>query len=93
MPIFVGIPMAGILSAVSSARKREYRWAGYSVGSSLVMATSFVLFGAAFGGAPRLVAKAGIFQRISVATGLGWVSALSLRSLILFRAGPVFELT
>lgn len=81
IPIFVGIPLAGMLSAVASTGSKEYRWAGYSFGSSLVMVASFVLFGRAFGGAPRLVAKAGIFQRISVATGFGWLSALSLRAL------------
>lgn len=61
LPIFVGVPLAGILSAVSSARRREWRWAGYSVGSSLAMMASFVLFGRGFGGAPRLAAKARIF--------------------------------
>jgi hypothetical protein len=86
IPIFVGIPLVGMVSAVSSARKRQWRWAGYSVGSALAMVANFVLFGAAFGGrVPRLVAKGGIFQRISVAAGLGWLSALSLRALVPFR--------
>jgi len=91
MPIFIGIPLAAMVSAVSSARRREYPWAGYSIGSSLVMVASFVLFGAAFGGAPRLVARPGIFQRISIAAGFGWMSALALRALISLRPGPVFD--
>jgi hypothetical protein len=85
IPIFVGIPLAGMVSAVSSAKRRECRWAGYSAGSSLAMVASFVLFGAAFGGTPRLAAKGGIFQRISIASGFGWLSALSLRALASFR--------
>jgi hypothetical protein len=51
------------------------------------MVASSVLFGAAFGGAPRLTAKGGIFQRISIATGFGWLTALSLRALISLRRG------
>lgn len=85
IPVFVGIPVAGMVSSVSSARKREYRWAGYSVASSLLMVAASVLFGAAFGGAPRLVAKGGIFQRISIAAGFGWLTALSLRALASLR--------
>ena len=85
IPIFVGIPLASMVSAVSSARRRECRWAGYSAGSGLAMVASFVLFGAAFGGAPRLGAKGGIFQRISIVSGFGWLSALSLRALASLR--------
>jgi len=85
IPIFVGTPLAAMSCAASSARSREYRWAGYSAASSLVMVGSFGLFGAAFGGAPRLVAKGEIFQRISIAAVFGWLSALSLRTLTLRR--------
>jgi hypothetical protein len=85
IPVFLGIPVAGMVSAFSSARKGEYRWAGYSVASSLLMVAGSVLFGAAFGGASRLVAKGGIFQRISIAAGFGWLTALSLRALASLR--------
>jgi hypothetical protein len=45
----------------------------------LFTAGSFVAFGAGLGGAaPRLTPVAGIFQRISIAAGFGWLSALSL---------------
>ena len=81
IPIFVGIPMAGVLSTISSARRGKYGWASYSLGSSVVMVASFLLFGSAFGGSLRLDGKGGIFQRISVTTGFGWLSALSLRQL------------
>jgi len=74
--------VAGLLGASAFARNREYLWAGYSAGSSLVMAASIGRFGATLG---RKAGKAGIFQRISIATGCGWLSAVSLRALASLR--------
>lgn len=82
VPIFAGIPAAALTCAVSGARRGEYRWASYSAASAVAMTSAFVLFGVAFGGAPRLAAQGGLFQRISITTGFGWLSALSLRTLI-----------
>jgi hypothetical protein len=45
-----------------------------------------VLFGAAFGGASLLAGLGGVVQRVSIATGFGWLSALSLRVLTSTRA-------
>ena len=81
IPVFAGIPIAGLASAATAVRSRDYRWACYSAGSSTVMAGSFLLFGAAIRGRSRLRGKSGVFQRISIATGLGWLSSLSLRGL------------
>jgi Protein of unknown function (DUF998) len=81
IPVFAGIPIAGLASAATAVRSRDYRWACYSAGSSTVMAGSFLLLGAAIRGHSRLRGKSGIFQRTSIATGLGWLSALSLRGL------------
>jgi len=81
IPIFAGIPVAALISATSAARSAEYRWASYSAGSALSMMSAFVLFGAAFGGKPHLAGRGGVFQRISVTAGFGWLSALSLRGL------------
>jgi hypothetical protein len=84
VPVFLGIPVAGLIAAASSARRREYLWAAYSAGSSVGMMASFVLFGAAIS---RSGHSAGVFQRLSIATGFGWLSALSLRALISRRRG------
>jgi len=81
IPVFAGIPVAGLAGAATAVRSRDYRWACYSAGSSTVMAGSFLLFGAAIRGRSRLRGKSGVFQRISIATGLGWLSSLSLRGL------------
>ena len=79
-PIFIGIPVAAVVDAGSAVRRREYSWAAYCAGSAIGMASACVLFGAAFGGLPTLVPRGGLFQRISIATGFGWLSALSLRA-------------
>jgi hypothetical protein len=80
IPVFAGSPIAGLASAATAVRSRDYRWACYSAGSSTVMVGS-LLFGAAIRGQSRLRGKSGILQRISIATGLGWLSSLSLRGL------------
>jgi hypothetical protein len=85
IPIFVGLPVAALLCAGSAARHREFRWAAYCAGSAIGMAGASALFGAAFGGVPTLIPHGGLFQRISIATGFGWLSALSFRA---FRLGP-----
>ncbi len=81
IPIFAGIPVAGLAAPVAAVRARDYRWACYSASSSLAMVGSFVLFGAAFGGKPNLTGSGGIFQRLSIVAGFGWVTALSCRTL------------
>jgi hypothetical protein len=80
-PILVGIPIAAMTSGTSAARRGHYRWASYSAGSAIAMGSATALFGAAFGGAPRLARHGGLLQRLSIATGLGWLSARSLRAL------------
>jgi Protein of unknown function (DUF998) len=81
IPVFAGIPIAGLASAATAVRSGDYRWACYSAGSSTVMAGSLLLFGAAIRGQSHLRGKSGVFQRISIVTGLGWLSSLSLRGL------------
>ena len=73
IPIFAGIPLAALICATSAARMTEYRWASYSAGAAVAMASATVLFGAAFGGAPRLAGHGGLLQRISITTGFGWL--------------------
>lgn len=81
IPVFAGIPVAALASAAAAVRNGDYRWACYSAGSGTAMVGSVVLVGAAMRGRPRFRGKAGLFQRVSIVTGLGWLSALSLRCL------------
>jgi hypothetical protein len=79
IPVFVGIPVAALASAASAARGGDHRWACYSAGSGTAMAGGLVAFGAAIRGRPGLRGKSGLLQRITLATGLGWLTSLSLR--------------
>lgn len=79
LPIFLGIPVAAALSGQGFARHGDGVWARYSRGSAVVMAVSFALFSAAFGGTRRLVTWGGVLQRVSIVSGFGWVSALCFR--------------
>lgn len=81
IPIFAGIPLAGLASAITALRFKNYRWASYSVASALAMVGSFGLFGSAFGDGSRLAGKGGVFQRISIGVGFGWLTAVSLRAM------------
>jgi Protein of unknown function (DUF998) len=81
IPIFAGIPVAALTCAGSAARGRAYPWAAYCAVSAIGMAGAFALFGAALDGRSRLAGRGGVFQRISIATGFGWLTALSLRAL------------
>jgi len=59
IPIFLGIPMAALTCAAYAAHRKQYRWAAYSASSAVAMTAASALFGAAFGGAPRLVGRGG----------------------------------
>jgi len=86
IPIFAGIPVAAVASATSAARRGDHRWAAYSAGSVVAMMITSALFGAAFGGEPRLAAYGGVLQRVSITAGFGWLSVLSVRALTSARA-------
>jgi hypothetical protein len=81
VPIFVGIPIAVATCAGVAALRGDHRWAAWCAASRIGMTGTTFLFGAGFGGAARLAEHAGAFQRISIATGFGWLSALSVRAL------------
>ena len=81
IPIFAGIPVAGMASAATALRHGDWRWASYSAASSLAMVGTFLLFASAFGTGSRVGRKGGLFQRLSIGAGFGWLTALSLRAL------------
>ena len=83
IPVFAGTPVAALASAATAVRGRDYRWAGYSAASGLAVVGSFVMFGRAFGDGSPLAGKGGVFQRLSIACGCGWLTALSLRAPLL----------
>jgi len=62
IPVFGGIPIAGLASAAAAVRGRDYGWACYSAGSSTVMAGSLFLVGGAIRGQSASAAKAVSFN-------------------------------
>jgi hypothetical protein len=81
LPIFCGIPVAAFVSSASAVRRGDTRWAAYSAMCATTMFGGAVLFGAAFNGAPWLAPWGGLIQRLSIASGFGWISSLALVTL------------
>lgn len=86
LPVFLGIPLAGVISALASWQQGDRRWALYSVLSSLGMAGGFTMMDAASAGMSRRPAMAGLLKRLWIAVGFGWLTALCLRALSAPRA-------
>ena len=81
LPAFVALGAACFVFGRRFAARGERGWAIYSAVSGLVVAVAFVLAGAGFGQAEGLVDLAGLFQRIAVAVGFGWLTLLAARLL------------
>ncbi len=81
VPIFLGLPAAALVSSVAAARAHAWGWSGSSGAAAVLMPAWFLCFGASYGAAPSLAGKGGIFQRLSIGTGFGWVAAACLRGL------------
>jgi hypothetical protein len=72
VPVFLGIPAAAFVEA----RRERGAWRLASAASGAGMLGFFVLAGAGFSGRP---VPGGLYQRLSLGIGLGWVTALMLR--------------
>jgi len=72
VPVFLGIPAAAFVEA----RRGRGVWRLASAASGAGMLGLFVLAGAGFSGRP---VPGGLYQRLSLGIGLGWVTALMLR--------------
>lgn len=81
LPGFAALAAACFVFGRDLARRGERGWAVYSVVTGLVYAVSFVLASAGFGQAESLVALAGLFQRVAVTVGFGWLTLLAIHSL------------
>jgi hypothetical protein len=81
VPVFLGLPAAALAHGWRSWRAGQRRFGLYSIGSGAAMFASMVLAGAGFGQSPRFVGVAGLFQRVSIITGFGWLAALFARAL------------
>lgn len=85
VPFFAGLPAASFLAARRLSSEGQRWWFACSVTSGCLSLIGATLALAGFGGNPRLVRRAGTFQRIAIVGGLGWLSAFSTLLLV----GPV----
>ena len=81
VPVFLGLPAAAVICSRQSARTGRRGFALYCAATATTMLATTALAGAGFGQSPRLVNLAGLFQRASIVTGFGWLTALSAQAL------------
>lgn len=81
IPTFLGLPMAATAYSWRFARSGQPGWAAYSASTAIGMLAAFVLSAAGFNQSPRLVDTAGLWQRVCIATGFTWLTALTGRAL------------
>lgn len=79
--VFLGLPAACLVYAWLFARREKGRWAAYSALSGIAMLAAFALAAAGFDQVPGLSDFAGLFQRLSLAFGLGWTALLAVHLL------------
>ena len=79
--VALGLPAAAAIEAAHAWRRGDPVWALYSAKSAAVSLITFGLASAGFGQQPRLVDRAGLFQRIAVGMTFGWLTALAVRRL------------
>ena len=78
-PVFTALPAAALVLGARFARAGERGWARYSRLTVVLFWTFFVLSSVGFGGVAALVPTGGLWQRLSLVTGLGWLGATALR--------------
>jgi hypothetical protein len=78
---FVGLPLAMISAARRAADVGERLWAAGSRAGAAVMWATAAMAGRGFSHEAADAGFAGIHQRLSIATGLGWLSVASGREL------------
>jgi hypothetical membrane protein len=81
LPAFVALAAACLVFGRWFAGRGERGWAIYSAVSGVVFAVAFVLSSAGFGQAEGLVDLAGLFQRVAVTVGFGWLTLLAVHFL------------
>jgi hypothetical protein len=81
VPVFLGLPAAALICSAQSARTGHRLFARYCAATAVTMLATAALAGAGFNQSPRLVNLAGLFQRASIGTGFGWLTALTAQTL------------
>ncbi|HLO29075.1 MAG TPA: DUF998 domain-containing protein [Anaerolineales bacterium] len=90
VPVFLGLPFACFIFGRWFARLGKRGWAVYSVLSGILMFAFFVLAGMGFSQVPGFADFAGVYQRLSLIFGLGWIALLALH-LLKNRASVILQ--
>ena len=80
-PFFLGLPLACFVFSRWSAAWGKRGWTTYSAVTGVVVVGAFILSSAGFGQAEGLVNVAGLFQRVTLIVGFGWLTLLAVRFL------------
>ncbi|HEV7145543.1 MAG TPA: DUF998 domain-containing protein [Pedococcus sp.] len=83
VPVFLGLPVAAVVSGVAAARSGRWGWAVYSGVAAAGTVVGLVRSSGGFGHQrTQWVAQAGTWQRVAIVAGLGWASAVCGRAAI-----------
>jgi len=83
VPVFLGLPVAAVVSGVAAARSGRWAWAVYSGVAAAATVVGLVRSSGGFGHQrTQWVAQAGTWQRVAIVAGLGWASAVCGRAAI-----------
>ena len=77
-PVFLATPAAMLVMARRLFRSGRRGWAWYSLISAPVFLGCFVLASLGFNQNPVLTPLGGLFQRLALVVGLGWLAALAV---------------
>jgi hypothetical membrane protein len=77
-PVFTALPLACVVLARRTGRTA---WSAWSAAAGVVFLAAFVLASIGFGQHPALAAVGGLFQRVALVVGFGWVFALAVQRL------------
>jgi uncharacterized protein DUF998 len=80
LPVFIGIPVASLISAVHGFRDRQPRWAAWSLAAGSVGLATLGFSVAAFAQHPRFARWGGLFQRSAIVSCLGWLTSVAIRA-------------
>ena len=75
---FLGLPIACLVFSFGFIRERKYGWAAYSAFSGIAIFVFFALASMGFAQVQDYARFSGVFQRLSIISGLGWIYLLAI---------------
>jgi heme A synthase len=81
LPVFVALPIACFVLARRFSGTRRIGWAVYSIITPVLFLATFFLASLGFSGAEGWVEVGGMYQRVSITIGWGYLSLLALHLL------------